>query len=1092
MLKIIYGRNRIKKTEYLYSLIEKKLKKGEKVILLVPEQTVLESEKALCEASIYSLDLRVLSFRRLCNVIFRQYGGLCYNYISKAGKYAVIWKALKMLSPMLKKYDTQLLSDRQLPFMLLDAIEEFRMYGVSPDALMSASSRIEEDPSFSETLYDISQIYALYCDTVHEKYDDPSDDLTAAEMKLQNNRFFEDTNVFIDGFSGFTKQELDLLYHVFAQSKESTVTLGYEKQSNAEAFERLRDTDRALRKAADKGHVSVLDESFDLPLVSKEMDFLAMELWNFSQNCFEGRTHDICAIRCKDKREEVRALALEIKQRVINGGKRYRDFTVVAGNIDDYRGIIEQAFDKYEIPCFISKRTEMKAKSQVRLILSALMIKVYGWQTEHVVSYIRSGLTCLDTKEADMLCEYAQMWKIRGKRWYDENEWRMNPKGFGYEYDEEAYESLGVLNKLRRAISEPLEELFEVFDGQSNVRKVSEALFNYLEKLEIRRKISESAARKREQGRNAEADEDAQLWNCIVSTLDTLVNIASDTEVSAAEYAQLLSLMFENTDIGKIPPGVDEVHLTSANLYRSAGGECVFILGANEKIFPAFPEDRGILGSKEREELALLGIELDKGGERAVYDELLHFYNALTSSEKQACVIYNDSDRPSFALKTLKEIFPVLNEKDMSKLEDIDKVYSPMSAFEYAVSCKDPIISNKIIDLAIKKDGKFVKIKNALNIPIRWGECNVGHDVTDKMSEGGLILSQSKAQKYVECPFAYFCMYVAKMRPTGSGDIENRDIGNYVHRVLEMFFEKAANKNIFELSETECQMMIKEVVNKYKSSIIKEDTDKRTECLFERLESLSSLLIKNLVKEFSLSKFRPILFEYPIGVFGGILSIPISLEDGTRVHMNGFIDRVDIYRQGTELYLRVIDYKTGKKEFSLEDISKGLNLQLLIYLFTVCSSKDSDFLKRLGADSDCNLHPAGALYFLAGMPSISKNSLEFSEEELTEEVMKNIKRNGILTDDIKILSAMEPGLCGLYIPVKLGKNNELDLGRGDKYPIASEKKFQEIKENVISKIKEIGEGMKKGIANADPVSEQEACKYCDFKEVCRRDMKEDS
>ena len=80
--------------------------------------------------------------------------------------------------------------------------------------------------------------------------------------------------------------------------------------------------------------------------------------------------------------------------------------------------------------------------------------------------------------------------------------------------------------------------------------------------------------------------------------------------------------------------------------------------------------------------------------------------------------------------------------------------------------------------------------------------------------------------------------------------------------------------------------------------------------------------------------------------------------DGVTVSLSGFVDRVDGWSDKGRLYLRVVDYKTGRKSFDLTDVWNGLGLQMLIYLFTLKEKGKEKF----GADT---IVPAGVLYFPA-------------------------------------------------------------------------------------------------------------------------------
>jgi len=61
----------------------------------------------------------------------------------------------------------------------------------------------------------------------------------------------------------------------------------------------------------------------------------------------------------------------------------------------------------------------------------------------------------------------------------------------------------------------------------------------------------------------------------------------------------------------------------------------------------------------------------------------------------------------------------------------------------------------------------------------------------------------------------------------------------------------------------------------------------------------------------------------------------VEVENGVRLRLSGFVDRVDEWLHNGKRYLRVVDYKSGKKSFDLSDVRHGLNIQMLLYLFAL-------------------------------------------------------------------------------------------------------------------------------------------------------------
>lgn len=155
--------------------------------------------------------------------------------------------------------------------------------------------------------------------------------------------------------------------------------------------------------------------------------------------------------------------------------------------------------------------------------------------------------------------------------------------------------------------------------------------------------------------------------------------------------------------------------------------------------------------------------------------------------------------------------------------------------------------------------------------------------------------------------------------------------------------------------------------------------------------------------------------ELPIGLSSedkkGITSARIPLPDGGTLLINGKIDRTDVYVKNGKAYVRIIDYKTGNKKFRLSDVALGVNLQMLLYLYSLGENAG----KRFGGE----VVPAGVLYTPVKRPEKSASMSESSQETSPE------RPNGILIDDEEVLRAMEKDLSGKYIPVKVKKDGSL-------------------------------------------------------------------
>lgn len=245
------------------------------------------------------------------------------------------------------------------------------------------------------------------------------------------------------------------------------------------------------------------------------------------------------------------------------------------------------------------------------------------------------------------------------------------------------------------------------------------------------------------------------------------------------------------------------------------------------------------------------------------------------------------------------------------------------------------------------------------------------------------------------------------------------------------------------------------------------------------------LLLRRMRNEFAQAAFEPKAFELPIGIDSPVKPLKIPLPDGTNATVYGYIDRVDCFKKGKDVYIRVVDYKTGKKEFSMADIALGLNLQMLLYLFSVCATKDEAFRRSLGVETDGELLPAGVLYFSARTPDLLLDAAPEMGKgaQLAEEA---VKYNGLLIDDAEVLGAMDAQLAGKYIPVKMKKE-----GFSSTHPLQSLADFGRLQAQICDTVAEIAQAIRSGIADVKPLSNErhDGCTYCQMRPLCRKSKK---
>lgn len=1096
MLNIIKGSFGTGKSHLVTERILDDLKNGKKVMLIVPEQQALDAEGMLNDAAILSKtptwELEVLNFTRLANRVFRQLGGLCYNYIGKGARHIIMWRALSAVAPSLSVYRDVTRNDKNTISMMLSASDELTRCSVSSKMLLEAADQLRIDdnmPSLASKISDLALIISMYRSLLHEQYDDPADDLPRLNELLYDNNFFSGYNVYFDSFTDFTAAQLSIVYHILRQADSVTCTLNLPAHlSDYDSMYKTQlDTERKLVRFSNENNIAVNFEPITKAkrFANSEIELLSEKLWDFGSGASisDDIPSTISVVECKDVFEEAEACALEITKNIRNGGRYYENLVVVR-DTSKYIGVIDAVFERHGIPFFIAQHCDLSQNPAIKLILSALNVISSNWRHSDVITYIKTGLTGIEENECDILEDYAATWQISGSRWYDGHEWEMNPDGYSDTFTKRGELILKVVNDAKIRLSEPLIRLGEKFSGYITVRDATIAIFDYITDV----KLKEYLLSNNENG--------VQIWNLILDVLDELVTVSGEELVTADTYKDLLRVMFDESDIGRIPTSIDQVNIASAMTVRAKKCKHVYLLGVCDGEFPMSVSDDGVFNDSEKVALEGVGIFLSSKTDTRASDELYYFSRALCSPSHSATLIYHTSDisgkasKPSVAIERVRTLFPAINVKRFDDTDILQKIYTPEGSFEFCASERDTVYGKALSDV-YKSMPEYRERIDSLARPFSDPKNTISPENANLLFGGDISLTQTRLESFANCEFSYYCKYILKLQEQKKAEFSQLDIGNFTHRVLENFMRAVQTSEgiRLDLSDEEAEKLADDIINEYIDRIIgySEKKTSRILQLFRRLRRTTLLLIKNLRNEFSQSDFIPSFFELPITYSKdeGVRPLRIPLYDGTDAYVYGKVDRVDLYKKNGKVYVRVVDYKTGEKSFSLSDIELGLNMQMLLYLFAICQNPP----KRLLDDAECTINdvlPAGVLYMSVKAPNITSNSY-IDGESAVSSAEKSLSRDGILIDDIDVLRAMEKDLAGKYIPVSLKKDGSF----GAYSKVESLEGFGNILSQIENTVKRLSSELKSGSANAVPLKQgkDSPCNYCQSKAICRRALK---
>ena len=1019
-------------------------------ILMVPELISHDTERRLCEAAgdTASRFAEVLSFTRLARRVSDHTGCKLQECLDNGGRVVAMAAAARQLHSKLKAYGAVQTRPEFLTG-LVEAMDEFKRCCISAQDLLGAS--LQTQGAFAQKLEELSLLLEGYDSLCAQGKRDPRDQMNWLLEQLEAGDFGQRHVFYIDGFPDFTRQHLAILEYLIRVSPSVTVAMNCDcPDSHKLAFEKAGDTAAQLIRCA--RHAGVPVQIRQIPGRDTPLHAMAGSLF---QGQLPENVSGVQAVKADSVWAEVE-LAAEKVMELVRGGCRYRDIGIVCGDMGVYQDLISLVFHRCGIPLYQSGTEDVLQKTLICTVLSAVDAALGGFEQRDVLSYLKSALSPLESEACDLVENYAVLWGIRGKHWL--RDWTNHPDGLGGEWNDDAGQTLARLNEARKLALDPLADLEKKFREAKNLAGQVQALYDFLEQVQLAQRLDSLAHQLDEQGDNRSAQILDQLWEILLTALEQLYDVLGQTVWEPEAFVRMLTLLLRQYDVGTIPPVLDAVAVGSVSAMRCQQEKHLLVLGAEEGNLPGYSGAAGILSDQERVALRELGVPLTGGNLEGLQAEFAEIYGVFCGAE-DSVTVYCSGEQPSYLYRRLAE----MSGGECQKIPGV--VAAAADPREAGIFLARWQAEDAAESLGVADSYRKARLQAAHTLG------RISPKGIEQLYGSKLRLSASQIDTQAECRMRYFLKYGMRAKERKQTTVDPAEFGTYVHSVLENTARRVMELGGFhQISLDKTMEIAMEFSEEYAKSRFSELDSARLTYLFQRNRRELEMVVMELWQELKESAFRPKEFELGFGDREKMDAIAIPAVGMTAV-LRGFVDRVDIWQGDDGCYFRVVDYKTGKKDFDYCDVFNGVGLQMLLYLFA---------LEQAGMDIwGQRSVGAGVQYFPARAPLVSADG-RLTDEEAELERGKLWKRKGLLLQDESVLDAMDPSESGRLCA---GRKKDGTL-TGD---LATREQMKLLREYIFSFLGGMVDDIASGNIQPNPYtrgSAHNACDYCPYGAVC--------
>lgn len=1106
-LQFYFGPSGVGKSTQLYMEIMERAKRNPQTnyLIIVPDQFTMQTQETLVKLSDRGgiLNIDVLSFGRLSHRILEEVGKKDTPVLDDTGKSLVLQKVAGNLKGQLPTLGGFLHKQGYI-HEVKSAISEFMQYGIGTEDVSKLIEHAKSRGVLASKLKDLEVLYKGFLEYIHGNYITTEETLDVLRASLHKSKILKGSVIVFDGFTGFTPIQNRLIQELMELCDETivTVTIGeqedpYTMDGEQKLFHLSKKTVADLTRLAKESGVERKEDVF-IRFADKDkhrftqapaLQALENRLFRYGQQPYTEEQQEIRLLETTHPKEEVHQTALEIRSLVQELGIAYRDVAVIVGDLESYTPFVEAEFAQLDIPCFIDRTRGIVLNPMIEYIKSALALYLKDFSYEAVFHYLRSGLVDIERDDIDLLENYVIRTGIRGKKKWSNLFTSKSGEG------EEALAELARINEIRASFVEGVAVLAP--DKQMQAKDYVNKLYDFLVTNEVQQKLAHWENVFLETNQPSRAKEYGQIYRLVMELLEQIYQLLGEEEISLQEFADILEAGFGEIEVGIIPQNVDRVVVGDMERTRLKQVKVLFFLGINDGNIPKSTSKGGILSDIDREFLQESELELAPTPRQQMYIQRFYLYLNMTKPSQRLYLSYSKMNsagkalRPAYLVDVVKKIFPNLQEEFPQNRTVLEQIVSKEEGLPYLAGMLREYAQNGVAGERAENGDLFTvyqayegdaQQRDLLTQAAfrRYKDSGLSKAVARALYGMNLENSVSRLETYAACAYHHFLQYGLSLREREEFGFENVDMGNVYHGVLELFAGKLADSEYTwfdfpqEFGETTVQQAMETYAAQYGETILYSSA--RNEYMIRRMSRILTRTVFTLQEQLRKGSFLPEDYELSFQFVDDLESVNVSLSEQEKMKLRGRIDRIDVAEDEEHIYVKVIDYKSGNRQFDLAALYYGLQLQLVVYMN---AAMELEHKKH----PDKEVVPAALLYYHIEDPTV-ESAVELSDEELNQEIQAKLRMNGVVNSDLDIVEKLDRYMQdkSTVIPVEKKKDGTFSA----RSSVMSREEFQVVSDYVNRKVREIGREILDGKISVNPYEKgaNEACTYCAYRKVC--------